>query len=158
PPTAPAGLRYTAGPGQYAVRLSWEASTDNLGVARYDIYINERKVFSNPSPSFTVTGLDSMIPYRFTVRAAGSAGNISPPSNQVSYLPPGTAGGELPAKPAEFSAEAISDRVIALRWESGSEHLNGFELVRANSASGPFKPLYRAAKEERSFRDSGLSA
>src|SRR5690606_11945684 len=70
PPTAPAGLRYTAGPGQYAVRLSWEASTDNLGVARYDIYINERKVFSNPSPSFTVTGLDSLIPYRFTVRAA----------------------------------------------------------------------------------------
>ncbi|WP_420855853.1 discoidin domain-containing protein, partial [Thermoactinospora rubra] len=40
PPTAPTNLAYTE-PATGQIRLTWTASTDNVGVAAYDIYAND---------------------------------------------------------------------------------------------------------------------
>ena len=39
PPTAPSSLAYTQ-PASGQIRLTWNASTDNVGVTAYDIYAN----------------------------------------------------------------------------------------------------------------------
>ncbi|HRE50457.1 MAG TPA: PA14 domain-containing protein [Flavitalea sp.] len=82
PPTAPGNLQY-AGSTLSTVSLKWDASTDNIGVDHYDIYVNGEKLFSATGTSFTVTNLDSLTSYAFTVRAVDKAGNISPASAQV---------------------------------------------------------------------------
>ena len=83
PPTAPGALQYR-GSTQKTVLLKWNPSTDNTGVLRYDIYANGSKVFSTTGTSFTVSNLDSLTTYAFTVKAVDNYNNQSPASNQVS--------------------------------------------------------------------------
>jgi Zn-dependent metalloprotease/chitodextrinase len=62
-----------------SISLSWTAATDNVGVAGYDVYVNQVK--RNPSnltrTSYTVTGLTANTAYSLFVRARDAAGNTS---------------------------------------------------------------------------------
>jgi hypothetical protein len=82
-PTVPGDLRVT-GTTSSSVSLAWNASTDNVGVAGYDVYRNGALATSAGGTSATVTGLTASTTYQFTVRARDAAGNLSGPSNQVS--------------------------------------------------------------------------
>lgn len=101
-PTAPSNLRVTATTSS-TVSLAWNASSDNVGVASYEITQNAAVVGSNPATTFTVSGLSPSTSYTFAVRARDAAGNISSPSNQVTgtTLPNtggGGGGGQVPAR------------------------------------------------------------
>ncbi|GGS94191.1 chitinase [Planobispora rosea] len=82
PPTAPTGLRST-GRGPASVSLAWTASTDNTGVAGYDVYIGETLKTTVPGTTATVNGLSPSTEYTFTVRARDLYDNVSPPSNEL---------------------------------------------------------------------------
>ena len=82
PPTAPLALEYR-GSSTGTVDLRWQAGTDNVGINRYDIYVNGTKTYSTANLSFTVANLDSLTSYNFTVQAVDKANNSSPNSNQV---------------------------------------------------------------------------
>ncbi len=84
PPTAPGNL-IVAGTTITSVSLSWNASTDNVGVVAYDIYVNGAKNYTVPPTqlSFTVYSLQNAQSYVFIVKARDAAGNVSIPSNQV---------------------------------------------------------------------------
>jgi PQQ-dependent dehydrogenase (s-GDH family) len=70
---------------QTGFRLSWAASTDNIGVAGYDVYRDAVKI--NPTlitaNTFTVTGLLPATQYSMTVKAKDAAGNQSLASNPL---------------------------------------------------------------------------
>jgi len=85
PPTAPTGLTVTA-TNTTSVSLSWNASTDFVGVINYDIYVNGAKAYTVDASqtSFTVYSLNDKQAYSFQVKARDAAGNNSPFSNQVS--------------------------------------------------------------------------
>jgi predicted esterase len=85
PPTAPGNLTVT-GTAPNAVSLSWSLSTDDVGVYKYDIFINGIKSYTvaNDQTSFTANGLKSDSLYTFVVKARDIAGNYSARSNQVS--------------------------------------------------------------------------
>jgi len=84
PPTAPANLTVTT-TSRSSVALSWSASTDNVGVTEYDLYINGAKSYVVPptQTQFTATNLVYGQSYTFVVKAVDLAGNNSPASNQV---------------------------------------------------------------------------
>ena len=67
-----------------SVDLSWDASTDNIGVASYDIYQNGVFVTNSIANTFQITGLISETIYSFTVKAKDNSGNESLESNEVS--------------------------------------------------------------------------
>lgn len=81
-PTAPAGLT-ASNTTATATRLSWSASTDNVGVTGYDIIRGSTVIGNTTTTSFNVTGLTPATTYSFTVKAKDAAGNISPASNVV---------------------------------------------------------------------------
>ncbi|HXB96239.1 MAG TPA: fibronectin type III domain-containing protein, partial [Puia sp.] len=83
-PTAPGNLTIT-GTTYNSVSLSWTASTDNVGVLFYDIYVNGTKSYSLPNTqtNFTVYSLQNQQNYVFVVKARDAAGNVSIPSNQA---------------------------------------------------------------------------
>jgi len=87
-PTAPGALTVT-GTGRNSIVLSWTASTDNVGVAAYDIYVNGTKSYTATpdQTTYTVSALVHAQTYAFTVKARDQAGNSSPASNQVSGEP-----------------------------------------------------------------------
>uniref|UniRef100_UPI0038CD85B4 cellulase family glycosylhydrolase n=1 Tax=Paenibacillus sonchi TaxID=373687 RepID=UPI0038CD85B4 len=83
PPTTPSNLSATS-PTYSTVALTWTGSTDNVGVAGYNIYQNGTLVHINPTTNYTVTGLKASTTYAFTVKAVDAAGNLSAASNAVS--------------------------------------------------------------------------
>lgn len=86
PPSAPTGLSAAAtSPSQ--INLSWNATTDNIGVTGYKIYRDGAIWWSIWDPairSFSDTGLSSNTSYSYYVTAFDAAGNGSPGSTTVS--------------------------------------------------------------------------
>ncbi|WP_410772140.1 fibronectin type III domain-containing protein [Fontibacillus sp. BL9] len=81
-PSAPSGL--TVVPAVTTASLSWTASTDNIGIAGYNVYKNEVFMGTSIGTSFMASGLAANTAYTFTVKAFDDAGNISAASNAVS--------------------------------------------------------------------------
>lgn len=76
PPTVPTGLAASS-IKTTSVTLSWNASTDNVGVTGYKIYKGTVLVATINSLSYTVTGLTRRTSYTFYVSAIDAAGNES---------------------------------------------------------------------------------
>jgi hypothetical protein len=91
PPSVPAGLAATATSGT-SVGLTWNASTDNVGVASYTVFRNGSSIGTPTATSFTDTGVSPSTTYTYTVNAKDSAGNTSAQSAPVSVTTPASAG------------------------------------------------------------------
>jgi chitodextrinase len=112
-PSAPANLRST-GQTPTSVSLAWDASSDNVGVAGYEVYADGSKISVGTNTGATVTGLAENAPHTFTVVALDAAGNVSGASNGVSVtlsatsqggdFGGGDSGGESGSCPSAWSA------------------------------------------------------
>ncbi len=73
------------GKSDTSVTVKWNAATDNVGVAGYDIYRGTAKVGSvdGSTLSFTELGLSASTAYSYSVVARDAAGNASPASNKL---------------------------------------------------------------------------
>ncbi|MFB9327118.1 sugar-binding protein [Paenibacillus aurantiacus] len=76
PPTAPGDVKLVS-KGETTVDLSWQASTDNVGVTQYEVYNGSALAGTATSTSYTATGLAANSAYTFTVKAKDAAGNLS---------------------------------------------------------------------------------
>ncbi|MDL2255331.1 DUF4465 domain-containing protein [Parabacteroides sp. OttesenSCG-928-K15] len=74
-PSAPSHLTGIA--TEYTLALSWEAATDNVGVAEYHIYLDGERQRRVTTTSHTLTGLDPATVYWVEVEARDAAGNRS---------------------------------------------------------------------------------
>ncbi len=66
-----------SGVTQSSMTLTWNPSTDNVGVAGYEIFNGNRSVGTTASTSYLVTGLSCGTTYQLAVRAYDAAGNNS---------------------------------------------------------------------------------
>ena len=76
PPTVPQNLA-ASGVTSNSINLSWSASSDNVGVTGYDVYMGGSLKTSVPSNSTTISGLAADTSYSFQIRAKDAAGNAS---------------------------------------------------------------------------------
>jgi hypothetical protein len=142
PPTAPANLAFTQ-PAAGQIALSWSASTDNVGVAGYDVYANNTLRTSLPA---TARGYTDAQPASATVtyfvRARDAAGNQSPDSNTVTRT--GTSAGTNLAlgKPItasghvhNFVATNANDDSVSTYWEGNSGYPNTLTVGLGSNAS-----------------------
>ncbi|WP_412560385.1 endonuclease [Winogradskyella sp. MIT101101] len=81
-PSNPTNL-VASNPTNSTINLTWTASTDNVAVDAYDIYIDSVYAFSASTNSATATGLNSDTTYCFTVKAIDASNNESGFSNQA---------------------------------------------------------------------------
>ncbi len=81
-PTAPANLT-ASDITATGVNLTWDVSTDNIGVAEYYVLQDGVIVDTVTETSLLMTELSPETEYVFTVKAADAAGNISEASNAV---------------------------------------------------------------------------
>src|SRR5436190_9928820 len=84
PPTIPTGLVGTAVSANQ-IRLSWNPSTDDVGVTGYIVRRNGVQIVTpSTTTGFADIGLSTATTYTYTVAARDAAGNISPNSTSVS--------------------------------------------------------------------------
>jgi len=81
PPTAPTNLAGTA--TSSSVNLTWDASTDNIGIKEYEVYQDGASIATVTGTTYNVTGLVAKTSYTFKVNAKDNAGNISEFSNEL---------------------------------------------------------------------------
>jgi chitodextrinase len=63
------------------VKVTWTASTDNVGVTGYKVYRNGSQVGTSATTSYTDTGLQQNSTYTYTLSAYDAAANNSAPSS-----------------------------------------------------------------------------
>lgn len=80
-PTDPTNL-VASNPSDTTIDINWTASTDNVGVASYDIYVDNVNTFNTTNTSFTVIGLTANTNYCFKIKAKDIAQNESSFSNE----------------------------------------------------------------------------
>ncbi|MCX7550162.1 endonuclease [Xanthomarina sp. F2636L] len=81
-PSNPTNL-VASNPSGFTIDLAWTASTDNIAVTSYDIYVDGTNSFNSSNTTFTVPGLAPETNYCFTIKAKDAAGNESGFSNQA---------------------------------------------------------------------------
>ncbi len=81
-PTAPSNL-VASNVAQTTLSLSWNASTDNVGVTGYDVFEGTTNLGTVTGTSANITGLSPSTAYTFKVRAHDAAGNNSGFSNTL---------------------------------------------------------------------------
>ena len=95
PPSVPTGLRAT-NVAATSITLAWNASTDNVRVAGYNVYRNGMKFATVPDLTATADGLTPNTEYSFTVDAFDDNGNTSARSPALPVRTGGAAGGGDP--------------------------------------------------------------
>src|SRR4051794_9227728 len=75
-PTAPTAL-VASGGTQSSMQLAWNASSDNVAVAGYDVFVNGTSAGTSTATSFAVTNLNCGTTYTFGVDAFDAALNHS---------------------------------------------------------------------------------
>lgn len=72
-----------------SLTLSWQASTDDVGVDHYDVYRNGAKIvtFAGDTTVATVSGFSRAGATAFSVKAVDAAGNASDASSPVNITP-----------------------------------------------------------------------
>ncbi|AKF86994.1 hypothetical protein MFUL124B02_36260 [Myxococcus fulvus 124B02] len=156
PPTVPTGLVVTNLTCNTAT-LSWAESTDNQGVAFYDVY-HDGQLMKSVSGAVLSTGL-TVVPgatWGLYVNARDAAGNVSQGSATLSITPPPCqVDTQAPSIPTGLTATATGTSVT-LNWTASTDNVgvSAYVVFRGGVqvATVPGTP------PATTFVDSGLSA
>jgi len=129
PPTTPTKLRALPASSTEIV-IVWEASTDDKGVAGYNIYRNGTRIATSPYPVYTDTGLSSNTNYTYEVEAIDGRAQLSNKTSPTSPLTLDTADTTAPPTASGLTATATGDD-IQLNWtQSQINDVSNFLVMR----------------------------
>lgn len=117
PPSDPSNL-VASNVAQTTLTLSWNASTDNVGVTGYDVFQGSNNLGSVTGTSANITGLSPATTYSFKVRAHDAAGNNSGFSNTVTVT-------------------TLSNTVSYCNSKGNNSSYEWIDLVRLNNLNNP---------------------
>ncbi|MEU7894541.1 discoidin domain-containing protein [Nonomuraea sp. NPDC049152] len=141
-PTAPGDLAYTE-PSSGQIRLTWQASADNVGVTGYDIYANNALRGSVAGNVLTYTdNQPASATVSYHVKAKDAAGNQSAGSNTVTRTGSGGGGTNLAqGKPITASGSTwiyapanANDGSLTTYWEGGGGYPNTLTVQLGSNA------------------------
>lgn len=117
-PTAPASLKVMEN-GQ-TITLTWQPSSDNVGVTGYSILRNGVPVGSATDTRWTDTQVElGGVIYRYSVKAQDAAQNLSDASNVVEVETIAVSEG-APAAPTGLSLVSAGETSLNIKWSSVS--------------------------------------
>jgi alpha-tubulin suppressor-like RCC1 family protein len=131
-PTAPTSLSIT-GRTSSSITLSWSAGTDNVGVAAYqfmidsEIYSDVRyRITETNGLTYTVTGLQENITYKFWIASRDAAGNMS---NYSSVTVIGSTDVTLPVDGGPLTLTTRTPTKLTVSWPAATDNLGVTEYL-----------------------------
>ncbi|MFM9988406.1 endonuclease [Flavobacterium sp.] len=121
-PTVPANL-IASSITATSLNLSWSASTDNISVTGYDVYMNGALKTSVTATSASITGLAGSTTYSFYVKAKDAAGNSSANSSTINATTTVPADAQAPTSPTALNASGITTTSINLSWTASTDNI-----------------------------------
>jgi chitodextrinase len=139
-PSVPSGMT-TSGIGQTSVKLSWIPSTDNVGVAGYNLYRDGAKSSSTTSASYTFTGLACGTTYTLALTAYDAAGNESDgryatTTETTSACSPAPGDTQAPTVPGGLATTGNTATSISVGWSAATDNVGvtGYGVYRNGSS------------------------
>ncbi|MDE6627675.1 MAG: PKD domain-containing protein, partial [Lachnospiraceae bacterium] len=134
-PSVPSGLSadnisYTS------LKLTWDAATDDIGVAGYDVYRDDKKVMSVSGTSYTDKTLMPGTTYTYYIIAKDATLNTSAASKTYTVTTPeDTEAPEIPEKP-ELSERMAT--ALRLGWNAAEDNVKvaGYRIYRDGEEIG----------------------
>ena len=110
--------------GENDLTLNWGASTDNIGVAAYDIYNDGNKLSeaAGTATSKTIAGLTPNTQYRLSVFARDAAGNVSPSSALATCTTLPSSDTQPPTAPGNLTASNVGPNGAHLSWTASTDN------------------------------------
>src|SRR6266851_5037901 len=148
PPSMPTGLTVTAA-GSTGANLSWNASTDDVGVTGYIVSRDGVEAGTTATTTYAETGLSPGVTYSYSVAARDAAGNRSHASPNAKFTIADTT---PPTTPTGLTAAVAGSTGANLSWSASTDNVavTGY-VVRRNG-------VQVATPATTSFADTGLSA
>ncbi|WP_258171269.1 fibronectin type III domain-containing protein [Paenibacillus sp. R14(2021)] len=137
-PTAPTGLTSPSKTSS-SINLSWTASTDNVGVTGYDVYIGGALAGSTTgTTTFTASGLTANTAYSFTVKAKDEAGNLSAASSALSVTTNASTDTQAPTAPTGLTSPSKTSSSVNLSWTASTDNVGvtGYDIYNGSSLAG----------------------
>lgn len=138
PPSQPTNLS-VSNEQNTQVTLSWNASSDNVGVTAYEVFLDGNSLGTTPGTSINVTGLTACTSYNFGVRAADAAGNNSGTATTTGSTTGCSGGGGTPFTASYFFEsgwDGWQDGGSDCYRYSGSNSYEGSYSIRIRDNSG----------------------
>ncbi len=120
PPTTPTGL---SSPAQTinSIELTWDASTDNIGISGYEVFLDGELRAHVSGTSTTVHNLSPATQYAVTLRAEDVGGNVSPFSGALNVSTREPSYATLPLK-VNIGGPAAQGFAADKEWADGQDH------------------------------------
>jgi glucose/arabinose dehydrogenase/fibronectin type 3 domain-containing protein len=143
PPSDPSGLTAST-VSSSQVNLSWTGSTDNVGVANYRVErclgascTDFAEVGTPTGTTFNNTGLASSTTYRYRVRAADGAGNLSGYTTIATATTAAGSDTTAPSAPTALTATPVSTTQIDLAWAASTDNVGvtGYRVERCQGSN-----------------------
>lgn len=135
----------------FSLDVSWTASTDNVGVTSYDIYVDGNLTTSVSTTSATINNLNSNTTYAVRVAAKDLADNSSAQSTAVN----GTTlqDTQAPSAPTNVIISNETDTSFLVSWDASTDNtaVTGYDVYLDGNLQG-------STTMATSFTASGLTA
>ncbi|MFE0153437.1 PQQ-dependent sugar dehydrogenase [Nonomuraea sp. NPDC059007] len=140
--TGPGDTEKPTAPGQpsctqithNSLRLDWAPSTDNIGVAGYDIFQLGTQIGTAAAPPHTLTGLQADFTYTISVFARDGSGNVSDSSPEVTCRTQPAPPDDPPTQPGKPAVTGVQPTQATLTWTASSDD-NGVRAYLIRDAS-----------------------
>ena len=111
-----------------AITVSWTASTDNIGVTGYNVYLDGILTTQTTNTSATITDLNTNTTYSFTVVAKDLINNRSTASSAVNGST--LQDTQAPSIPENVTISNITDSSFKVSWSASTDNntVNGYEV------------------------------
>ncbi|WP_442860959.1 PQQ-dependent sugar dehydrogenase [Amycolatopsis sp. CA-230715] len=136
PPTPPSNFAETD-VQQTTIAVKWDASTDNVGVAKYVVENggNPLKTVPGDTTTATLTELTPGTTYDLVVLAYDAAGNPSQASNRREVTTKPSNDKEPPSVPQHLATASVGFDSVSLTWDASTdnEKVAGYEVYQGGA-------------------------
>jgi len=106
-----------------SLTLTWDASTDNVGVTAYEVYMNGLLKTTVATTSCSITGLVENTSYSFYIKAKDLAGNVSANSTTLNATTLQFFDIIPPTIPSNITNSAKTTSSLTINWSNSSDNI-----------------------------------
>jgi chitodextrinase len=121
-PSSPTGLTQ-ASAAETTVNLAWTASTDNVAVAGYGVYLAGVRIATSSSPAYVLAGLNCGTSYTAGVDAYDAAGNRSAQATLVVRSRDCQVDTQAPSVPQNQTVGSPTQNSFTMAWSPSTDNV-----------------------------------
>lgn len=138
PPTPP-GRPTLVSSTPTSATIRWTASTDNVGIAGYDIFRDGQLCASTNATTLTGTcnNLSPNVTYGFYVNSRDTSGNVSQASETLPVTTPPSNDTIPPSVPGNVHTTSVTSTSIGLAWTASTDNVGvtGYNVYNVNGTT-----------------------